>query len=45
MIDGLYSVKIGGDDAPAILEARMYQKIENIINQCLIKKIYPKQKN
>lgn len=31
MIDGLYSVKIGGDDASAILETRMLMIYINII--------------
>jgi len=30
MIDGLYSVKIGGDDASAILETRMILHFKNI---------------
>jgi len=32
MIDGLYSVKIGGDDASAILETRMILYILRILN-------------
>jgi len=30
MIDGLYSVKIGGDDASAILETRMILYFKNV---------------
>lgn len=39
MIDGLYSVKIGGDDASAILETRMILYFKNVklrsINQTI----------
>jgi len=39
MIDGLYSVKIGGDDASAILETRMILYFKNVINLLSINQI------